>query len=141
MNSIDIVCLMFILAGVFFIVMSFVHRHKGMWNLGSDDYAEPWDLTNPKVPPTHRHGIETPYDETQLGIALIILGLICFVYSTWGLKISAAAVTAASMVSLVFNGVRLKRLDGEHELRTWCIANLIISGFALFFGALTFFLV
>lgn len=140
MNPIDIVCLIFILVGVILIVTSFVHRRKGMWNLDRDDYVEPWDPVSPKLPGHHRRGIKSPHDETQIGIDLIIVGLLGFVYSTFGLKACAAAVMAASVASLVFNGVRLHRPDDEDELRTWSVVNLIISGFALFFGALVFFL-
>lgn len=140
MNLIDIVCLIFILAGVIFIVRSFVHRHKGMWNLGSDDYTEPWKPVNPKVPSTHRRGIESPYDETQIGVGSIIVGLLGFVYNTFGLKVCAAAVMVVSVASLVFNGIRLHRMDDDDELRTWSTANLILSGFALSIGALVFFL-
>ncbi|MDE7361327.1 MAG: hypothetical protein K2N38_05285 [Oscillospiraceae bacterium] len=138
-DPIDVLCSIFILAGVIFLIVSTVHRHKGMWNL-RNSYEERWDSANPKVPRYQRRGAETPYDEIQIGISLIAVGLLGFVYSAWGLKVCAAAVTAVSIASLVFNGVRLKRLDGGHELRTWCIVNLIISGFALFFGSLTFYL-
>lgn len=130
-DPIDVLCSIFILAGLSFLIVSMVHRHKGMWNL-SNSYEERWDSANPKVPHYQRRGAETPYDEIQIGISLIIVGLLGFVYSARGVKVCAAAVAAVSIASLVFNGVRLKRLDDGHELRTWCTANLIISGFALF---------
>ena len=38
MNPEDIICLILILAGAVFIVRSFVHRRKGMWNLKDDDF-------------------------------------------------------------------------------------------------------
>lgn len=141
-DPIDIVCLIFILAGVILIVMSFVHRRKGMWDFYSDGYAEPWDPINPKVPHYRsRRGIQTPYGETQIGVDLIIVGLLGFVYNTFGLKVCAAAVMAVSVASLVFNGVRLRRSDDDDELRTWSVVNLIMSGVALFFGGLMFFLI
>ena len=141
MNPIDIFCLIFILAGVIFIVRSRVHRHNGMWNLRKDDYAEPWDPINPKL--SHyksRRGIQTPYDETQIGVELIILGLLGFIYNTFGFWVCAAAVAAVSAASLVFNSVRLRRMDDDDELRTWRTVNLILSGFAMFIGVLVLFL-
>ena len=141
MNPIDIFCLLFILVGVVFITVSIVHRHNGMWNLRKDDYAEPWDPVNPKVPHYNgRRGIQTPYDETQIGVELIIVGLLGFVYNTFGLRVCAAAVIAISAASLVFNSVRLHRMDNDDELRTWSTVNLILSGAAMFVGLLVLFL-
>ncbi len=139
-NALDVICLILIVIGVIFIVVSLIHRHKGMWNLGGNDLNEPWNSVNPPRPHYTRRGIESPYDETQIGVELIILGLIFFVQSTWGLKVAAAVVMAVCVGGLIFNGARLSRMDGEDELRTWSTAHIIISGFFLFFGALTFFL-
>lgn len=143
-DPIDVVFLIFILAGVILIVMSFVHRRKGMWDF-NNDYVEPWDWDsiNPKVPRYRRAkpgGFKTPYDEMQFGIELIIVGLLGFVYNTFGLKVCMVSVMAVSVASLVFNSVRLRRPDDDDELRMRSIVNLILSGVALFFGALVFFL-
>ena len=139
-NALDVICLILIVVGVIFIAVSLVHRHKGMWNLGGNDLNEPWNSANPPRPHYTRRGIESPYDETQIGVELIILGLIFFVGNTWGLKIAAAVVMAVCAGSLIFNCARLRRMNDDDELRTWSTVHIIVSGFFLFFGALTFFL-
>ena len=129
MNPIDIVCLILILVGVFFIVRSLAHRHKGMWDMSSD-YIEPWDSANSELPRHRRSGSRTPYDEMQFGVGFVALGVLFAIQQVFGWKAFAIGVITVCAVNLAYSVIRLSIYDEDDEqIRAFRTANIIVSIF------------
>ena len=130
----DIICLVLILLGVFFIVRSLIHKHKGMWNFGHEDFsdAEPWDSLNPKIPHSYsRRGIDSPHDENQIGLILIAMGILFAIQFSFGLRAFAVGLLVVCAINVVYN-IIMKRFFDEYDdddISTLRSVNFILSGF------------
>ncbi|MGN0669584.1 MAG: hypothetical protein ACI4JZ_03450 [Oscillospiraceae bacterium] len=118
MKPIDVICLIFILIGVIVIIVSMVHRHKGMWNLRNDDL------------PGSPRSIKEPYEETFIGVILVLLGVLFGVYDLFGLKAAAVVAIIAATAGIVFNIIMLRRVDRDESARY--SAGIMVSGFVIF---------
>lgn len=118
MKPIDVICLIFILIGVIVIIVSMVHRHKGMWNLRNDDL------------PGSSRSIKEPYEETGIGVILVLLGVLFGVHDAFGLRAAAVTAITAATAGIVFNIIMLRRSDDDEKARYW--AGIIIAGFVIF---------
>lgn len=120
MKPIDVISLIFILIGVILIIVSMVHRHKGMWNLRNDDISN------------SRGGIREPYDETVAGAGFILVGALCGVWDIFGAWTAALVLVIIFAANLVFNIIMARRVDQDESARY--SAGIITSIFALLVG-------
>lgn len=117
MKPIDVICLIFILIGVIVIIVSMVHRHKGMWNLRSDDFP-------------NSRSVKEPYEETVIGVILVLLGVLFGVHDAFGLRTAAIVAIIAAAAGIVFNIIMLRRRDSDESARY--LAGIMVSGFVIF---------
>lgn len=118
MKPIDVICLIFILIGVIVIIVSMVHRHKGMWNLRNDDL------------PGSSRSVKEPYEETAIGVILVLLGVLFGVHDAFGLRTAAIVAIIAATAGIVFNIIMLRRRDSDESARY--LAGIMVSGFVIF---------
>ncbi len=118
MKPIDVICLIFILIGVIVIIVSMVHRHKGMWNLRNDDL------------PGSSRSVKEPYEETVIGVILVLLGVLFGVHDAFGLRTAAIVAIIAAAAGIVFNIIMLRRRDSDESARY--LAGIMVSGFVIF---------
>ncbi len=118
MKPIDVICLIFILIGVIVIIVSMVHRHKGMWNLRNDDL------------PGSSRSVKEPYEETVIGVILVLLGVLFGVHDAFGLRTAAIVAIIAATAGIVFNIIMLRRRDSDESARY--LAGIMVSGFVIF---------
>ena len=118
MKPIDVICLIFILKGVIVIIVSMVHRHKGMWNLRNDDL------------PGSSRSVKEPYEETAIGVILVLLGVLFGVHDAFGLRTAAIVAIIAATAGIVFNIIMLRRRDSDESARY--LAGIMVSGFVIF---------
>lgn len=118
MNPIDVICLIFILIGLIVIIVSMVHRRKGMWNLRNDDL------------PNSPRSVREPYDETIIGVILVLMGVLFGVHDAFGFRAAAGAAITIAAAGLVFNIIMLRRSDDDEKARY--SAGIIIAGFVIF---------
>ena len=117
MKPIDVISLILILIGVILIIVSMVHRHKGMWNLRNDD-----------IP--NSRGIREPFGETVIGASFVLMGVLFGVYDLFGLKAAAVMAIIAAAAGIVFNIIMLRRRDSDESARY--SAGILFSGFVIF---------
>lgn len=121
MKPIDVISLILILIGVILIIVSMVHRHKGMWNLRNDD-----------IP--NSRGIREPFGETVIGASFVLMGVLFGVYDLFGLKAAVAVAIIAAASGLVFNIIMVRRVDRDESARY--SAGIIVTTFAILFCGL-----
>ncbi len=125
----DILCLIFMLAGVIMVIRAQVLKHKGMWNLRNDGAM------------FHR-GIESPYELTNVGVIFFAIGLIAEIGFTFGLKAGLWSAVAAALINAVVNVVWLKHIEeDDKDPRTSAATNIIGSVFVIFIAGLMLFLI
>lgn len=116
MKPIDVISLILILIGVILIIVSMVHRHKGMWNLRNDD-----------IP--NSRGVREPFEETVIGASLVLMGALFGVYDILGLKAAAVVAIIAAAAGLVFNVIMVRRVDRDESARY--SAGIIVTTFVI----------
>ena len=127
----DIVFLILLLAGLSMIVIAQVLKHKGMWNLRSDDMK----FHNPR-------GFDSPHQITSAGVMLSGMAVVGEIGITFGLKAGLWSAVVAAVINAAVNAFWLKHIEeDDKEPRINAAVNIIVSAFALFIAVFMLFLI
>lgn len=115
-----------VIIGIIFVAVSFVHRRLGMWNLSSD-----WSGS--------RRGLESPKEETLIGVDLIFLGIDAMIWGWFGLKFAALALVVESIGSVIFGAVMFSRCEeDDKDYRSFYTVIFILGICAAALGGLMY---
>lgn len=133
MDFLDIISLVFILAGVAMMIIARILMRKGMWSC-YDSHKE-WAL-NDLHSPWWRRGFSSPYEVFDMGVVLVCGGIVSAIGFNFGFKAGGWALAAISAALLAFNAaVRLRRVDREDkDAYNSVIVAIIITSCALLLG-------